>query len=242
MIPVLIVPAVSRFDLLERLLTSLNQPVDRIVIVDNSCSGMTVSDPRPEYIRPITGLGYPGGINAGIMQTPAAPWWLFASVDIAFGEGDLDRIARRMDAVTTPRVVTGDRTDSRMLRWAYGALNAATVQTVGLMDEHLSYPIYFDDDDYEYRCHQSNIEWSVYNGDIRHGDDGKEGSVTIKSDEKASRGNGHTFPVISERYVEKWGGRPGSEAFTTPYDLPVPLNYTRPDIAFRKWAVEQWTA
>ena len=35
MIPVNIVPDLSRFDLLERLLTSLEEPIGRLVIVDN---------------------------------------------------------------------------------------------------------------------------------------------------------------------------------------------------------------
>lgn len=233
MIPVLIVPAVSRFDLLERLLRSLDEPVERIVIVDNSCSGATVSDPRAEYIRPITGLGYPGGINAGIMQTPRAPWWLFSSVDIEFGTGDLARIATRMERAEGARVVTGDRTDSRMLRWAYGALNAATVAAVGLMDEYEFYPIYYDDDDYERRCRLAGVDWTVYNGDIRHGDDGREGSVTIKSDPEAAKANSRTFPENGGRYLAKWGGRPGFETFTTPWDSGAPLSWVKPDAASR---------
>lgn len=229
MIPVLIVPAVSRFDLLERLLASLNEPVDRLVIVDNSCSGMTVSDPRAEYIRPITGLGYPGGINAGIMQTPGAPWWLFASVDIEFGADDLAQIGGYMNGAEVPRVVTGTRKDSRMLRWAYGALNEAVVRAVGLMDEHAFYPIYFDDDDYEHRCHLAGIEWQAYDGSIRHGDDGLEGSVTIKSDSKASEANHRTFALNRAEYHAKWGGGPTWEAFTTPWDSGAPLSHVRPD-------------
>jgi GT2 family glycosyltransferase len=232
-IPVLIVPAVSRFDLLERLIRSLDEPVERLVIVDNSCSGATVSDPRAEYIRPITGLGYPGGINAGIMQTPAAPWWLFASVDIEFGEDDLAAISSRMNGTAEPRVVTGTRNDSRMLRWAYGALNVATVRAVGLMDEHAFYPIYFDDDDYERRCKLAGIEWLPYDGDIRHGDDGLEGSVTIKSDAAMSEANTRTFALNRAEYHAKWGGGPTWEAFDTPWDSDVPLSHVRPDPAKR---------
>lgn len=229
MIPVLIVPVVSRFDLLDRLLRSI-EGVERLVIVDNSCSGLQV--PAAEVIRPISGLGYPGGINAGITQTPAAPWWAFASVDIEFGAGDLGQIAGRIVG-PGPRVVTGSRSDGRLLRWAYGALNVETVQRVGLMDEHAFYPIYYDDDDYERRCRLGGVAWIEYDGTIRHGDDGRAGSVTIKSDPKASSANGRTFPANWAQYVEKWGGPPGQETYPTPYDLPVPLSFVRPDPASR---------
>jgi len=233
MIPVLIIPAVSRFDLLERLLASLDEPVGRLVIVDNSCNGATVSDSRAEYIRPITGLGYPGGINAGILQTPEAPWWFFASVDIMFGPGDLAAIVAEMTDVDWPQLVTGDRHDTRLLRFAYGALNAECVDAVGLMDDGF-YPIYFDDDDYERRCRLGDVEWVTYNGNIRHGENGDVGSVTIKSDDEHRRANSRTFPLNAARYVEKWGGMPGSETFTTPYGLAVPLSFTRPDMAGRR--------
>lgn len=237
MIPVLVIPIPRVIDLLPRLFDSLDEPIGRIVVVDNTPNHDLDLPWDVEYIRPILPLGYPGGINAGISQTPEAPWWLFASYDIAFGKGDLRRIAEIMAEASGPRVVTGDRADSRMLRWAYGALNAETVRQVGLMDEWTFYPIYFDDDDYERRCHLAGVEWVQYNGEILHGMHG-EGSVTIREDATASAANGRTFPLNMDAYIAKWGGRPGAEWFDTPWDLPVPLSHTVVDTksrAERRW-------
>ena len=226
MIPVLIVPILNRWDMAERLLDSLDAPVERVVIVDNGCTGMQL--PRAtHYIRPILNLGFSGGINAAISQTPSAPWWMWAGVDVTFAPGDLDAIADRMDT-HAPRVVTGDRSDDRLLRFAYAALNQQAIEAVGLLDEWNYYPAYFDDDDYEYRCRLGGVEWVTYNGNIEH-----ERSVTIRSDASMASANARTFPMNAQRYAAKWGGLPGAESFTRPYDRPVPLDYTRPDLAGR---------
>jgi GT2 family glycosyltransferase len=229
MIPVLIIPVIRDFDLLEQLLAAIDEPIERLVIVDNSLSGYVAPHPSAVHIRPILGLGYPGGINAGIAQTPDAPWWMWANADLLFGPGDLAAIAGRFEGVETPRMVTGSH---RGLRNAYGAMNRAAVETVGLFDEWAFYPIYFDDDDMEHRCRLGGVEWVTYDGSIRHA-----GSATIR-DPVFGAANSRTFPLNYRHYLKKWGGGPGAEVFRTPYNLPVPLSYTRPDPAAR--AARRW--
>lgn len=229
MIPVLICPVVSRFDLLEQMVESIDHPVGRLVIVDNSLTGYQLTTRNPNvqqtlYIRPLVGLGYPGGINAGITQTPDAEWWAWVNNDIRWGPGDLTNIAALMEA-PGPRMVTG--TDRR-LRNAYGAMGPACIDAVGLFDEWTFYPIYFDDDDYEYRCRQGGVEWVTYDGQIAH-----VGSATINSDANAANANSRTFSENHQRYVAKWGGNPGSETFSRPWNKPVPLSFVPVDIAGR---------
>lgn len=231
-IPVLICPIINRPDLLARMIGAIDTPVDRLVVVDMTDDGCTVH-PDQLTIRPLISLGYPGAINAGILQTPDAPWWLFASNDIVFGPGDLDWIAVRMESTEGPCFITGDRNDDRLLRNAYGAVNVQAIEAIGLVDEHAFYPIYFDDDDWERRCRLGGVEWVEYNGAIHH-----DRSSTINSDARAMAGNTRTFAENRRRYMEKWGGAPGSERFTTPYDLGVPLSFTRPDPAGR--AARAW--
>lgn len=226
MIPVLILPVVGDFDHAERMLASIDVRVGRLVIVDNSLTGWR-SQTRDDaaYIRPVLGLGYPGGINAGIMQTPDAPWWLFCSADLVFAPGDLAHIAETMHAATGPRVVTGSH---RGLRWVYGAVNVATIERVGIMDAHTFFPIYFDDDDYEYRARLAGVEWLHHDGGMRHA-----GSQTIKDPDHGAA-NGRTFPLNRAAYLAKWGGLPGDERFRTPWNVPgLPLWATRPDPAGR---------
>lgn len=231
MIPVLIAPVVSRVDLLRRMLHSINVPVGQLVIVDNTPGHrLDIGHRDAYYIRPIMGLGYSGAVNAGISQTPAAPWWLIASNDIAFGPDDLSAIVERISGATGATVVTGSTTGSRCLRWTYAALNRACIERVGLVDEWTFWPIYYDDVDMERRCKLGGVAWIEYDGDIQHGDDGWTGSTTISSDPHYSARNSQTFSENHDRYVAKWGGPPGGETFTTPWGLPVPLSYTVPDL------------
>ena len=231
MIPVLIVPVYGRWDLAEKMMESVDVPVGRTVIVDNDQSGIRLGHPT---IRPLINLGFAGAINAAISQTPDAPWWLWASQDIAFGPGDLTNIVHLIEDATGPRVVTGDRSDDRLLRFAYGAINRECIEAVGLLDEWTFYPGYYDDDDYEYRCRMGGVSWITYNGAISH-----ERSATIRSDPAAAAGNARTFPMNRQRYIAKWGGPPGSERFSRPWNKPVPLSYAPIDIAGR--ATRSWS-
>lgn len=230
MIPVLIIPAVSRFDMLEENLAAIDAPVGRLVIIDNSLTGYTYQPAADfpfgsvEHIRPILGIGVTGGFNAGVMQTPEAPWWLLSSTDIGYGPGDLDNIAALMDEDPSAAVVTGTRDDQRLLRGAYMALNRGCVEAIGLYDEWAFYPCYFEDDDWIRRCELGDVAWLEYDGNITH-----DRSITIRSDPKAAERNNRTFPENARRYAEKWGGMPGRETFDTPYGLPVPLSFTKPD-------------
>lgn len=234
MIPALIIPAVSRFDMLEANLAAIDYPVARLVIIENSLTGYTYTPPadspiqRVDHIRPILGIGVTGGFNAGVMQTPEAPWWLLSSTDIGYGPGDLEAIATLMDEDPAAAVVTGTRDDDRLLRGAYMALNRACVDAIGLYDEWAFYPCYFEDDDWIRRCELGDVEWLEYDGRITH-----DRSITIRSDPKAAARNAQTFPEGRRRYVEKWGGEPGRETFDTPYGLPVPLSFTKPDMLGR---------
>ena len=233
MIPCVVLPAVSRFDMMEANLAAFDHPVERLVIVDNSLTGYTYTRPegswilRVDIIRPVLGLGVTGGFNAGIMQTPDAPWWLLTSTDIGYGPGDLAAICGRMDT-DAPTVVTGSRNDDRLLRGAYMAVNRAAVELVGLYDEWAFYPCYYEDDDYVRRCELGGVEWIEYDGSISH-----DRSITIRSDPAKAARNRETYPECGRRYAEKWGGMPGSEWFETPYGLPVPLSYQKVDLAGR---------
>ncbi len=230
MIPVLIAPVVNRWDLAEKMLASIDVPVGRRVIVDNGSGN--VPEDVPDVIWTVTNVGYSGAMNLAISQTFDAPWWLWVSNDVTFAPGDLAHICELMK-VPGPRVVTGDRNDARSLRFAYAAANRECIDLVGLLDEWSFFPLYFEDDDYERRCHLGGVEWVEYNGQIAH-----ERSSTIHSDPVLATRNQMTFRENANRYVDKWGGMPGEETFDTPWNSGMPLWVTRPDIAGR--ALRQW--
>lgn len=232
MIPVLIIPVI-RPDEATRTLASIDVPVGRLVVVDVTPK-RDADYPGALHIRPLVSLGIAGAINAGISQTPDAPWWMFTT-DLVYGPGDLAEIAALMELDEGPAFVTGDRNDDRLLRNAYGAVNRAAISAVGLLDEWTFSPLYFDDDDWERRCRLGGVEWVEYNGEIGH-----DRSSTIR-DPRAAEANALTFGWNAERYLAKWGGPPGAEQFQTPWNLPVPLSFTPPDIEYRARVTAVWS-
>lgn len=224
MIPVFIAPHYSRPDLTDRMLASIDIPVGRGLIIDNARSGYS-PNVGPEWVTfqpPFGSLGLPGSINFGIMQTFDAPWWLWASNDLVFAPGDLAAIANIMEAANgQPVVVT--------YRFAVLALNRAVVEKVGLYDEWGFWPLYFDDMDFGYRCHLAGISVQHDRWGITEGADGFDHSMTIR-DEQIGAANNRSWAENERAYVAKWGGLPGKETFTSPWDLGLPLWVTKPDL------------
>jgi len=229
MIPVLIAPTYNRHDLLDRMLHSIDVPVGRGLIIDNGMTGyQKPDDVGPEWhlmSPPWTSLGYPGSINFGIMQTPDAPWWMWVSNDVVFGDGDLARFVELMDT-DEPRIVSW--------HFAMGALNRAVVERVGLFDEWAFWPLYFDDNDYAYRCQMSGIPVTWYDGNMTEGADGHETSMTIFSDPAIRSRNAETWALNKAEYVAKWGGPPGHERLRTPYGRRGPLWSVQPSVNARR--------
>ena len=230
MIPVLITALVNRPDLLTRLARSIDTPVKRKLVIDNGQTGWkrrgwSVVTP------PFLGLGWPGALNFGIEQTPDAPYWIGVNNDAWFPRGALRDLANRIEAADGPLVLHHE--------WTVFAMNRAVVETVGLFDVQSFYPVYYDDTDYSYRCYLAGIpvvddrEW-VLEGDIGQTN---VASQTIRADENLARANNRTWSLNHDAYVEKWGGPPGAERFTTPwgmkYGVPLPLWATRPSMVAR---------
>lgn len=229
MIPVMICPVISRFDLLDRMLASIDVPVGRGLIVNNALTDHK-SNVGPEwrtFSPPFGSLGLPGSINFGVMQTFDAPWWLWASNDLVFGPGDLAAITAMMEqAGGEPVMVT--------YRFAVLALNRAVVETIGLFDEWSFWPLYFDDSDLARRASLAGIPILHDKWGIREGADGFDHSVTVQSDEQLGHANNRSWQHNERAYVAKWGGRPGAETFDTPWDSGLPLWATRPDLDGRR--------
>lgn len=220
MIPVLGVPILNRPDLLERMLASVDLPVDRRVIVDNG--GVW----QGEAIRPGWNLGVAASWNLIVQTTPDALWWLIVNADIEFAPGDLARLVQVMDT-PEPRVAA-------LVEFAAFGINAACIDAVGWFDECF-HPIYGEDCDYEYRCKLANVPIVRVPGSTRH-----DSSATYRSDPTFGRRNSETHPENIRYYQDKWGGPPrGSERFTTPFNLGGDIRDWRLDRA--RLVRQSWT-
>ena len=212
MIPVLAIPIISRPDLLEACVASIDTPVARLVIVDNSPHGLgdaarSACPPAVRELcvtRPPSNLGYPGSINHVIRTHADAPWWGIANADVVFGPGDLATLDTVM-AEPGPKWVGIED-------WRAFGLSFEAVERVGLWDENF-WPAYCEDADYERRCSLAGVPWGVIRGSTTH-----IRSVTIQEGRYAQR-NATTYPANVAYYFRKWGGHlRGGETYSTPFN------------------------
>jgi GT2 family glycosyltransferase len=233
LIPVLISPLYNGLDLHKRMLRSVDEPIGRLLIIDNAKTGYSVYEnldcPNVRVWQPpFVSLGYAGSINFGILQTPDAPWWMWTNHDVVYGPGDLSVIAKTMDEAPGPMHMGG---------YCWGTVNREWVKVAGLLYEEF-YPLYFDDTEYSHHVRSLGLEITPYNGEIKHGTDQAKASLTISSDERLRQANHTTFPANQRRYVEMWGGLPGHEIYAERWNGQKP---PPPDLDHRALADRLWS-
>jgi hypothetical protein len=146
MIPVLAFPTFARHDLAQRMIDSIDYPVEHLVIVDNS--GKREFQPvKPEIVKNLWLIQVPFGVgpaqamNFVIKTTPHASYWIFASEDTWCVPGSLEKIHNEVDTEALNFV-------DAVPDWCFIAIGEGVILKAGLCSE-LFYPLYFDDNDYE---------------------------------------------------------------------------------------------
>jgi hypothetical protein len=172
-IPVLGFATLKRFDLADRLLRSIDYPIQHLVIIDNS--GLASWDPiKPDsvermwVIRVPYGLGLVGAWNLIVKSTPYAPYWVLINDDAWFAPGSLKKIEEGVDinALNFVDINTA---------WSCVVFGEGMVEKVGLYDERF-YPLYFDDNDLERRVDQAEVPKNHIPAQVFH-----ENSSTLNS-------------------------------------------------------------
>lgn len=190
MIPVIGMATVSRFDLADRMLASIDYPVEHLVIVDNS--GKASWNPvKPDWvanmwvIRVPYGLGLVGAWNLIVKSTPYAPYWVLVNDDAWFMPGSLARIEQEVDPEALNFLgITPE--------WSAPVFGEGMVRKVGLYDERF-YPLYFDDNDLERRVFNANVPIKRHAIPLGH-DNSSSLNTTY---------NNRTYQVNSRLYSEK---------------------------------------
>ena len=166
MIPVVGFATITRFDLAERLMGSIDYPVDHLVIVNNSGT-QTWQPEKPKLVNHLWhlevpfGLGLVGAWNLVIKSTPYAPYWVLVNDDAWFASGALETIEREVDTEALNFV------HIEQTPWAAPIFGEGCVRRAGLYDEAF-YPIYFDDNDYERRITNAGVEIKQLSARIHH--------------------------------------------------------------------------
>jgi GT2 family glycosyltransferase len=172
MIPVLGVPTLNRHDLCDRMLASIDYPVQDVIVVDNAPNDWTPTKPelvkRIHHIRMPQNLGVAASWNLIIKASPFAPSWIIVNDDVVFEPGSLETMSGelRSDVVQFFQVSP---------RWAAFAIGEKVVERVGLFCE-LYHPAYFEDTDYERRMFEHEMDMEIVPAPVHH-----DNSSTLKS-------------------------------------------------------------
>lgn len=192
-IPVLGFAVLSKFDLAEKLLASIDYPVKDLVIVNNS-GKKSWTPAKPELVENLWhievpyGLGGNGAWNLIIKSTPYAPYWVLPNDDCIFEPGALATIAELVDPDSMNFVEINER-------WSCPIVGQRVVAEVGLWDEAY-YPLYYDDNDFERRIVNAGIQLRVLPARVHH-----SGSATLHSGFQAH--NQVSFMNNGERFQNK---------------------------------------
>ena len=183
MIPNLIVPVLNRYDLLQRMLDTVDMKIAHLVLIDN---GDGITEMRfPKLVQnvhyiPLPGnLGVAGSWNLGIKVLPHHDRWFFGSNDIMLGQGDLAELA---DAATDELTITEARPHFQLF-----AVGEEVVREVGLFDENC-YPAYFEDTDYLARVKKFGYRVTSLPLGVEH-----DNSSTLRANQSFQQKNSRTY-------------------------------------------------
>lgn len=184
MIPVLGFATVSRFDMADKLLASIDYPVEHLVIVNNSGKrSWTPAHPIQVkhlwHIEVPFGLGANGAWNLIIKSTPFAPYWVLPNDDCEFVPGALQTIAENVDPTKFNFV-------NVVPTWSCVIPTEGSVSKAGLWDEAF-HPVYFDDNDLERRLIKAGVEFNNIAATVKH----QNSSSLAEPNNRTFRANGN---------------------------------------------------
>jgi len=201
-IPVLGVPTLCRTDLLKKMLGSVDTEVGETLIIDNG--GRVTDDIPGTVIRLPHNIGVGASWNLIFKLTPRAPWWCIVNDDVTFNPGALDSLATLM--------ANEDAKIGILDGFSAFGVNQKALSRVGFFDENF-HPAYCEDNDMNWRARLAGVPLVDLQGHTHH-----EGSATIRGNRWYHMQNSETFSENLDYYSRKWGGKPGQEVFTTPFN------------------------
>ena len=199
-VPVIVIPVLNRYDLLERCIGSFDYPVETLIVIDNG--GQTSLSDCPWIIdrRHIhdyrilsmpTNLGVSTSWNLGIKMTPYSDdGWLLLNSDAWFEPGALEQF--HGDCSPDTITLAGDP------GWCCAHIGRNVVAKIGLFCENF-HPAYFEDNDYERRANAYGIHIVRSSAKVRH-----ENSATINADRALAEKNAASFQANQQLYLRRW--------------------------------------
>jgi len=200
MVPVIIIPVLNRYDLLDRCLRSIDYPVETLIIIDNG--GQSTLHDWPWVIdrRMVknyhvwsmpTNLGVAPSWNIGIKATPHADGWIILNSDAFFEPGQLEVFYNdcKPDSVTLTEAQPG---------WCCAWIGSEVVAKVGLFSE-CYVPAYFEDNDFQERAKRLNVPFWTSDAGIVH-----DNSSTLLSAPELQEKNAKSFAANGALHAMRW--------------------------------------
>lgn len=199
-VPVIVIPVLNRYDLLERCIGSFDYPVGTLIVIDNG--GMASRTYCPWFIdrqhiddyrilSMPTNLGVATSWNLGIKMTPYSDdGWLLLNSDTWFEPGALEQFHNDC----SPDSITFAGHPG----WCCAHIGRNVVAKIGLFCENF-HPAYFEDNDYERRAQAHGIPLVFSTAKVNH-----DNSSTLRSEEKYAANNAFTFQANQQLYIDRW--------------------------------------
>jgi len=179
----LTVPVLNRYDLLQRMIDSIDYPIEHLLIIDNG--GQLTEVKKNPLVKKTTILNMPSNLgvavswNLGIKSFAEEDVFFFSSADTQYKPGALETLAQaNKNRITLAKYFP---------YWHTFAIGSNIVELIGLFDESL-YPIYFEDNDYMRRADQAGLITQYIDIQTQH-----DNSSTINSDAELKKRNSTTF-------------------------------------------------
>lgn len=220
-IPVMGTAVVNGADWLTRQIQSIDFPVDRYIVVNNSGNTTVAQDIRRALDTPNNfvanrhvidlpgNIGCAGAWNLVIKSTMMSSYWLICNHDVAFCTGLLARLHDHM-IKDHAGVVHGSSGDFAVGTWDLFAISDKVITSHGLFDENF-YPAYVEDLDYLMRLMNNPVPRKMLDMPYSHGNGtpqhyGEQGSQTIKADPELRRIIDQARWINENHYMkDKWG-------------------------------------
>lgn len=209
----IVIPTINRADLLKEnyadlIQTGLLDASEGLVIIDNGQQDLSFIDhPKVTIFKEPKNLGVAGSWNKGIkysFDSLNSTHAIVLNDDIVFGK----------TSETIKQIIENYPEESFFVTsfyWSIFIIPKVVFSKVGEFDSEF-FPAYFEDNDYAYRMLQHSIGYIVEEKLLPAV---KRNSQTIKKDP----GLNSNFLKNQERFLKKWGGLPGQEKFTKPFNI-----------------------
>jgi GT2 family glycosyltransferase len=201
------IPTINRADLLNEALEKYFEDFQdtEIVICDNGNQEILTRENKMVVYRPEKNLGVSGSWNMlmDYAEKVNATHVLMLNDDIYLGKKELD--IKALINLWKPDFFCTE------LNWCAFVLSLECYKKTGPFDENF-FPAYFEDNDYFYRMvlNGSNVSFNAILNPLVY-----RNSMTIAKEPHLNNG----FEKNRQYYITKWGGEPGKEMYSTPFNM-----------------------